>query len=551
MPAVPRHGAHRLAPGGLGVDRHVPVVRGHGPGHPRPRRPGRAPRRRRSAPGRRRLAKTVLDEGPKWARRRLSAARARRCANRMPTLARLLALEHHDGPGRRSWPRPPPRRPRCRCHTTRSRSLGTPERRRRRGRRHARHHRDGAQRRRRRRSPGSRPRSSSQTPGVTITQGSSSYPDIAAGASAANTTPLQVTLDPTLACGTTLDFTLTVTNADGTRRRAVHRRHRGRRARSRTTSGSPAVIGELRRQPAPGGWPRRATRPRRSVPDHGIVDEVRVYIGSITHPDISHLSPRAQGPRRPHHRAAGERRSRRSAAGASPAPSSCRTGGDEPRSAGHRALHRECSRPTATSARWRARPAGRPGGSSPAEPDPSARSAGSTAGSCGSRRPAARRDRWRSSRRRPTPSTPAPTSTSTPRARAPSTSAASRATSGTSSTATARSPTDPATRRDELRRAGGAPSSVRVSDANGVDRHRVDRPHRQPPAQRGHRPAPGAKEQTSRDARRHRAPTTSPTAARSRATSGTSTATTTSTTTRARSPASTSPIPAATRSSCA
>ena len=92
MPAVPRHGADRLAPGRLGLDRHVPVVRGHAARSspattPRPRAAS-APLSPPTTPP----SESGLDEGPNWARRRLRLARARRWASRMPPFARLLAL---------------------------------------------------------------------------------------------------------------------------------------------------------------------------------------------------------------------------------------------------------------------------------------------------------------------------------------------------------------------------------------------------------------------------------------------------------------------------
>src|SRR5690606_26624602 len=52
---------------------------------------------------------------------------------------------------------------------------------------------------------------SSTTPGVTVTQPNSAYPDIAAGANANNTTPFQVSIDNTVACYTSASFSLTVT----------------------------------------------------------------------------------------------------------------------------------------------------------------------------------------------------------------------------------------------------------------------------------------------------------------------------------------------------
>ncbi|MBK6749119.1 MAG: M36 family metallopeptidase [Acidobacteria bacterium] len=52
---------------------------------------------------------------------------------------------------------------------------------------------------------------SSATPGVTITQPNSAYADLAGGASGTNTTPFQVSLDNTVACFSSVNFTLTVT----------------------------------------------------------------------------------------------------------------------------------------------------------------------------------------------------------------------------------------------------------------------------------------------------------------------------------------------------
>jgi subtilisin-like proprotein convertase family protein len=133
-----------------------------------------------------------------------------------------------------------------------------------------------------------------QTAGVSIDQGSSAYPDIAAGADAANATPLQVTLDPSLPCGTTLHFTLTVTNGTGS---AVvpFTVATGAQGGFADYTGSPAVIGEtlpsLRRVLSSVSYAGVA-----QVSDPGIVDEVRVTIGSLTHPNISHLSLSLKAP---------------------------------------------------------------------------------------------------------------------------------------------------------------------------------------------------------------------------------------------------------------
>jgi subtilisin-like proprotein convertase family protein len=133
-----------------------------------------------------------------------------------------------------------------------------------------------------------------QTAGVSIDQGSSAYPDIAAGADAANATPLQVTLDPSLPCGTTLHFTLTVSNGTGS---AVVPFTVATGAQDDFTdyTGTPAVIGEtlpsLRKVLSSVSYAGVA-----QVSDPGIVEEVRVDIGSLTHPNISHLSLSLKAP---------------------------------------------------------------------------------------------------------------------------------------------------------------------------------------------------------------------------------------------------------------
>jgi subtilisin-like proprotein convertase family protein len=134
----------------------------------------------------------------------------------------------------------------------------------------------------------------SPTAGVSIDQGSSAYPDIAAGADAANATPLQVTLDPSLPCGTTLQFALTVSNGTGS---AVvpFTVATGAQGDFVNYTGSAAVIGEtvasLRKGLASVSYAGVAP-----VADPGIVEEVRVNIGSLTHPNISHLSLALKAP---------------------------------------------------------------------------------------------------------------------------------------------------------------------------------------------------------------------------------------------------------------
>jgi hypothetical protein len=53
------------------------------------------------------------------------------------------------------------------------------------------------------------------TPGVTVTQGSSSYPNLAIDASGVNATPFQIQTSNSFACGTNIDFNLNLTYASG------------------------------------------------------------------------------------------------------------------------------------------------------------------------------------------------------------------------------------------------------------------------------------------------------------------------------------------------
>src|SRR4051794_30214292 len=254
---------------------------------PRPRA-GSGPLSPRTTPP----SESALDEGPNWARRRLRLARARRWARGMPPFARLIALSitvalaalgaapaaqaavlplahstvtvvdnPHDGvvAGGDTL---------LITETVRNTDSAT--------------------------LTGLTATLATQTAGVSIDQGSSAYADIAAGASAANTTPLQVTLDPSLPCGTTLHFTLTVSNGTGS---AVvpFTVATGAQGDFADYTGSPAVIGEtlpsLRKVLSSVSYAGVA-----HVSDPGIVDEVRVTIGSLTHPDISHLSLALKAP---------------------------------------------------------------------------------------------------------------------------------------------------------------------------------------------------------------------------------------------------------------
>jgi hypothetical protein len=53
------------------------------------------------------------------------------------------------------------------------------------------------------------------TPGVTVTHGSSSYPNLAIDASGVNTTPFQIQTSDSFACGTNIEFNLNLTYAGG------------------------------------------------------------------------------------------------------------------------------------------------------------------------------------------------------------------------------------------------------------------------------------------------------------------------------------------------
>ncbi len=56
---------------------------------------------------------------------------------------------------------------------------------------------------------------STSTPGVTVTQNTSAYPNIAAGGSQQNSTAYVISLAPSLVCGTVMQFNLAVTTAQG------------------------------------------------------------------------------------------------------------------------------------------------------------------------------------------------------------------------------------------------------------------------------------------------------------------------------------------------
>jgi hypothetical protein len=55
------------------------------------------------------------------------------------------------------------------------------------------------------------------TPGVTVTQGSSSYPNLAIDAAGVNATPFQIQTSTSFSCGTNIEFNLNLTYASGTK----------------------------------------------------------------------------------------------------------------------------------------------------------------------------------------------------------------------------------------------------------------------------------------------------------------------------------------------
>ena len=129
------------------------------------------------------------------------------------------------------------------------------------------------------------------TPGVTVTQGASAYPDIAAGASAATATPFRVALADSLPCGATLDFSLSVTSSAGTVSLpfSLVTGMTGDYAdytAARPSSATPCPRCTGRRWP---GCPGCGTRGPRRSPTPGAVKDVQVVIGDLSDHDTSHL----------------------------------------------------------------------------------------------------------------------------------------------------------------------------------------------------------------------------------------------------------------------
>jgi len=134
----------------------------------------------------------------------------------------------------------------------------------------------------------------SLTPGVTVDQGASAYPDIAAAGTQQNSTPFTVSLSPTLACGTAVNLSLALTSAGDTATVPLTV-PTGNTGPLTSYDGVYLVIGDARPTlhhlasigPAPG---------TASVNTAGVVRAVEVNIGDLQHPDISHLSISLRAP---------------------------------------------------------------------------------------------------------------------------------------------------------------------------------------------------------------------------------------------------------------
>jgi subtilisin-like proprotein convertase family protein len=134
----------------------------------------------------------------------------------------------------------------------------------------------------------------SSTPGVVVTQGSRSYPDILAGGNAAGTLPFMVHLGGSMACGTPLSFTLTVTHgADSVALPLTLAT--GATGTTEDYTGTPFDIGD----DTPTLRPPTAyflTSGTTSVEEGGLVKGVGVTLDSVTHPDLSHVTLSLRGP---------------------------------------------------------------------------------------------------------------------------------------------------------------------------------------------------------------------------------------------------------------
>ena len=134
----------------------------------------------------------------------------------------------------------------------------------------------------------------SSTPGVTVDQGVSAYPDIAAAGTQQNSTPFTVSLSPALPCGTAVNLSLALTSAGDTATVPLSV-PTGNTGPLTSYDGTPLVIGDARPTlhhlaaigPAPG---------TASVDTAGVARAVEVTLDDLQHPDISHLSISLRAP---------------------------------------------------------------------------------------------------------------------------------------------------------------------------------------------------------------------------------------------------------------
>jgi PKD domain/Proprotein convertase P-domain len=128
---------------------------------------------------------------------------------------------------------------------------------------------------------------STSTPGVVVTDATKSYPDLNAGQDGANASAFHVQLPASLACGTTLSFSLSFTSGAGTAT-VPFTLATGAAGAFVDYVGGPTVIGDatptLRPPLSALSYSGTAT-----VGTVGIVKGVEVVVGDLTHPDISHL----------------------------------------------------------------------------------------------------------------------------------------------------------------------------------------------------------------------------------------------------------------------
>jgi subtilisin-like proprotein convertase family protein len=129
---------------------------------------------------------------------------------------------------------------------------------------------------------------STSTPGVTVTDGSKNYPDIAAGLNGANASPFLVDFSSSLPCGTTLSFSLSFTSAAGTAT-LPFTLTTGSAGAFVDYAGNPTVIGDATPTLRPDHLAGLAYNGTANVGTSALVKGVQVIVADLTHPDISHL----------------------------------------------------------------------------------------------------------------------------------------------------------------------------------------------------------------------------------------------------------------------